>query len=179
VIFLDIAMPEVDGFDVARHLPLPRPLIVFQTAYSEFALKAFDHEAIDYVVKPVSRERLAQAVERAERRIANASPDRWTPAALGRVGEAIGHVPGLPARLLVREGAAHRLVPLNEIVRFTAEDGLVYAHTAAGVRGTDYTLATPDGRIRPREPLRAGKSRQGHGHRQQRRRIGDAHPCGW
>ena len=62
VVLLDISMPEVDGFDVARHLPHPRPLIIFQTAYAEYALQAFDHDALDYVVKPVTRTRLAQAV---------------------------------------------------------------------------------------------------------------------
>ena len=70
LLLLDIAMPEVDGFDVVRHLPEPRPLVVFQTAYDEHALKAFDHEALDYVVKPVTRERLAQALDRARRRLA-------------------------------------------------------------------------------------------------------------
>jgi DNA-binding LytR/AlgR family response regulator len=60
VILLDIAMPEVDGLDVARHLPDPRPLIIFQTAYHEYALDAFDQQALDYVVKPVRRERLAR-----------------------------------------------------------------------------------------------------------------------
>src|SRR5512145_2783763 len=64
VILLDIAMPEVDGFDVARHLAEPRPLIIFQTAYHEHALQAFDHGALDYVVKPVRKERLARAIER-------------------------------------------------------------------------------------------------------------------
>ena len=62
VVLLDVAMPEVDGFDVARHLSEPRPLVIFQTAYAEFALKAFEHEALDYVVKPVTRTRLAQAI---------------------------------------------------------------------------------------------------------------------
>ena len=47
VLLLDIAMPEVDGFDVAQHLVDPKPLIVFQTAYDEFALRAFEHEAVD------------------------------------------------------------------------------------------------------------------------------------
>ena len=71
VLLLDIAMPEVDGFDVARHLPEPRPLIIFQTAYNDFALKAFEHEAVDYVVKPVALDRLRKALERAQRRLSS------------------------------------------------------------------------------------------------------------
>ena len=71
VVLLDVAMPEIDGFDVARHLDEPRPLIIFQTAYAEFALKAFEHDALDYVVKPVTRDRMAQAIDRAARRLAS------------------------------------------------------------------------------------------------------------
>lgn len=141
VILLDIAMPEVDGFDVARHLPEPRPLIIFQTAYADFALKAFEHEALDYVVKPVTRARLATAIERARRRLAG-PPDgaRWTAQDLANLGRAIHHRPPLPERLLVRHGAGHRLVPVADIIRFSAAEGLVYAHTGERPAATDYTL---------------------------------------
>ena len=64
VILLDITMPEVDGFDVAQHLPDPKPLIIFQTAFDEYALQAFDHEAIDYLVKPVTLPKLQRSIER-------------------------------------------------------------------------------------------------------------------
>src|SRR5688572_13702512 len=137
VLFLDVSMPEVDGFDVARHLPDPRPLIVFQTAYAEFAVKAFEHDALDYLVKPVTRARLAQAIDRIARR--TAAPT-WSTGDLASFGAAIGHVALRPERLLVRQAAGHRLVPLAEIQRFTAAEGLVYAHVASGMLGTDYTL---------------------------------------
>lgn len=149
VLLLDIAMPEVDGFDVARHLPDPRPLIIFQTAYHEYALQAFDHDALDYVVKPVKRERLAQALERARIRLA----ERRSPAGidgdtLERLGAALGHQSVRPARILVRHAAGHRLVPVRDILRFRAADGLVYADTAAGSAATDYTLNELDARMR-------------------------------
>lgn len=147
VLFLDISMPEVDGFDVARRLDDPRPLVIFQTAYGEYAVEAFDHEAVDYIVKPVTRERLALAIDRAQRRLATAG--RWTPDALAldRLGSAIGHVPGRPARLLVRHAGGHRLIPVREISRFTAEEGLVYAHAAGAKLGTDYTLQQLESRL--------------------------------
>jgi DNA-binding LytR/AlgR family response regulator len=138
VILLDIAMREIDGFDVARHLREPRPLIIFQTAYSEYALQAFEHDALDYVVKPVRRERLAQALERARARLA--LRPTWDPAALDRLGTALGHRSRRPARLLVRHGAGHRLLAIREIVRFVAADGLVRAQTSSGEPVTDYTL---------------------------------------
>ena len=141
VILLDIAMREVDGFDVARHLPAPRPLIIFQTAHHHFALEAFEHEALDYVVKPIRKERLAAAIERARARLATgAAAAALDGSTLQRAGTAFGYTPVTPARLLVRHGAGHRLLPLGDIERFSAADALVYAHTAGGTPLTDYTL---------------------------------------
>jgi DNA-binding LytR/AlgR family response regulator len=141
VILLDIAMREVDGFDVVRHLPAPRPLVIFQTAHHQFALEAFEHDALDYVMKPVTRERLSAALERARARLAQAGArpaiDEST---LRTAGAAFGYVAAVPARLLVRFGAGHRLVPLQDILRFSADEGLVCARTATDSPITDYTL---------------------------------------
>jgi CheY-like chemotaxis protein len=64
VVFLDIQMPGLSGLDVAARLQAPRPRVVFCTAYDRFALEAFEHQAVDYLLKPVSRERLGRVVER-------------------------------------------------------------------------------------------------------------------
>jgi two-component system response regulator AlgR len=71
-VLLDIAMPGMDGIDVARALgrAAAPPLVIFVTAFDSFAVAAFDIEAVDYVMKPVSAERLARAVERARERLA-------------------------------------------------------------------------------------------------------------
>src|SRR4051812_4368422 len=77
VILLDIAMPGMDGIDVARALaqaPKP-PVVIFVTAFDTFAVAAFDVEAVDYVMKPVAAERLARAVERARVRLARRGDD--------------------------------------------------------------------------------------------------------
>jgi len=148
VILLDIAMPEVDGLDVARHLPEPRPLVIFQTAYHEYALQAFDQQALDYVVKPVRKERLAQALERARGRLAMLQQaDRWNAASLERLGSALGYQRVRPARLLVRHGTGHRLLPVRDVMRFSAADGLVHAHTSEGAPVTDYTLGELEARL--------------------------------
>ncbi len=93
LLLLDIQMPEVDGFDVARHLPDGGPLVVFQTAHDEFALKAFDHEALDYLVKPVSLKRLAEALERARRAGWRCRPDCILPRAHRAVAGRRGREP--------------------------------------------------------------------------------------
>jgi two-component system LytT family response regulator len=70
LVFLDIALPDLDGFDVIEHLPLDRrPAIVFVTAHSDQALRAFETRALDYVTKPIRRERVREAVARARERI--------------------------------------------------------------------------------------------------------------
>lgn len=77
-VLLDIAMPGMDGIDVARALarvPKP-PVVIFVTAFDMFAVAAFDVEAVDYVMKPVSAERLARAVDRARERLATGGESR-------------------------------------------------------------------------------------------------------
>jgi two-component system LytT family response regulator len=150
VLLLDIEMPEVDGFDVARHLPTPRPLLVFQTAYDEYALRAFDHAALDYLVKPVTLDGLRRALGRARERLEAPAP----PAAGAADAEVLRGLrasvrPDAPRRprLLVREGKGHRLVAFEHITRFTADEGVVFAHLDGGEkRLTDYTLAELDER---------------------------------
>src|SRR5262252_6220621 len=63
VIFLDIEMPEMNGFEILAHLPEP-PAVIFVTAYDTHAVQAFEAQAVDYILKPLRRERVAPAVER-------------------------------------------------------------------------------------------------------------------
>ena len=68
LMFLDVQMPELTGFDVLERVPEElRPVVIFTTAYDEYAVKAFEANAIDYLLKPIDKERLEQAVSRAER----------------------------------------------------------------------------------------------------------------
>ncbi len=69
VVFLDIQMPEVDGFEVIRRRGERMPAVVFLTAYDEFAIRAFEAEALDYLLKPVSEARFAATIERLTRRL--------------------------------------------------------------------------------------------------------------
>lgn len=148
VVLLDVAMPEVDGLDVARHMTEPRPLIIFQTAYHEYALQAFEEQALDFLVKPVKKDRLAQALERARLRLATLQKaGLLTADGLQRLGTALGHQRIRPARLLVRHGAGHRLLPIRSVTRFSASEGLVRAHTATESPVTDYTLGELEERL--------------------------------
>ncbi len=142
LLLLDINMPEVDGFDVARHLPDPAPMVVFQTAHDEFALKAFDHEAVDYLVKPVNLVRLSEALDRVRKRLGTPATTAFPRELIDQLRTAIGAgVTQGPRRLLVRDGRGHRLLPIEQIRTFSARDGEVYAVTAERDFMADYTLA--------------------------------------
>ena len=141
-------MPEADGFEVARHLSDPKPLVIFQTAYSDHALRAFEHEAVDYVVKPVTLARLRQALDRARRRLTDRHVTGLPASLLEKLEAAVTTArPVRRTRVLVRHGAAHRALPLRDVLRFTADEGLVYAHTSSARFLTDYTLGELETRL--------------------------------
>ncbi len=140
VLLLDIAMPEVDGFDVARALSDPKPLVIFQTAYDDYALQAFEHEAIDYLVKPVTLERLERALDRARERGRAASGTDLTDEVLLRLQRTLRSGPVQHPRVLVRHGGAHKLISYDDVLLFYAQNGIVHARTAKGRFLTDYTL---------------------------------------
>lgn len=150
VLLLDIAMPEVDGFDVVRHLPEPRPLVIFQTAFDEHALKAFEHEALDYVVKPVALDRLRQALDRARARLETTRAATLGGDVLARLTAALPGMHGVrKPRILVRDGSGRLLLPLREILRFSADEGSVSALARGARWPTDYTLTELEERIGP------------------------------
>jgi two-component system LytT family response regulator len=150
VVLLDIEMPEVSGLDVARRLSDPRPLVVFQTAFGHYAVEAFEREALDFLLKPVTRERLDHALDRATRRLAErTSAVPFTAEMAARIEASLEHRTRAPRprRLLVRHQAGHRLVPVAEIERCVAEDGLVYAVVRGERHIVDDTLDELEGRL--------------------------------
>jgi two-component system LytT family response regulator len=134
-LFLDIAMPELSGIELAASLPEPAPAIVFVTAYDEYALRAFDAGAIDYLLKPYDAARLARAVRRLRERIA-------APRAQA--------LPALPLQqLLVSERGATRVVPVAEIGWIESADNYVALHTPSGSPLLRQTLAGLAERLEP------------------------------
>jgi two-component system LytT family response regulator len=123
LVFLDIQMPKLDGFEVAE-LAGSGTQYVFVTAYDQFALRAFEIHAIDYLLKPFSRERLAQALAHARERIGKpAQVDALLHDAAQR------HKP--VERVLIRDGARVHVIPAGDIVWIEAQDDYVQI-TAAG-----------------------------------------------
>ena len=120
LVFLDIQMPKLDGFEVVE-LAGARTRYVFVTAYDQFALKAFEVRAIDYLLKPFSRERLAQALDSARGR---AVPQEAVEAVAAEAACRNGPL----TRVLVRDGARVHVVPAESIDWIEAQDDYVEIH---------------------------------------------------
>ncbi len=127
VIFLDIQMPEITGLEVAASLPAPAPLIVFVTAYDQYAIRAFDANATDYLLKPYDQARLHRALQRVRERL-------QAPTATKPTLEADHRKPAsaLPAlrQLLISERGLTRVVKIDEIQWLETADNYVVLHTA-------------------------------------------------
>jgi two-component system LytT family response regulator len=126
VLFLDVQMPEVDGFDVIRHLDRDSTaLIVFVTAYDQYALQAFEQHAFDYLLKPFSDERFALVVERIRHRLRERSQARIG----SRLNDLLAQTAARPRRtLLVRDAGRTVVIPHDDIVWIEAEDYCARLH---------------------------------------------------
>ena len=121
--FLDVAMPGLSGLDVVRALAPPeRPHIVFVTAYERFALQAFDLYAVDYLLKPFARERLAAAVARLHERRQGRAP------ANPALDDFLNATQLGADRLVVKDGETLLVIPTHEIDWCAAEDNYVRIH---------------------------------------------------
>ena len=121
LVLLDIQMPGASGLEVAACLPRPRPKIIFCTAFDQYAVDAFELHAVDYLLKPVNRVRLFQAIERIRR-----MPELEAEAALDRVAET---VKGKCTRLLARSGDRFHVISQRDVVYFSSEGGLTRLNT--------------------------------------------------
>lgn len=142
VLILDIQMPGSSGIDVASCLPRPRPHVVFCTAYDQYAVEAFELNAVDYLLKPVNRARLAQTLDRI-RALAPAGNQEE------RLNRAIRPGPPAAARFLARKGAQYVVIPEAQVQYFGSEGSLTRIATEHGEYWMDPTLNDLERRLDP------------------------------
>ena len=161
LLFLDIQMPEMDGFEVLRQLESSQlPVIVFVTAYDQYALRAFDSEAVDYLLKPFSDERFHQALARARRQVGN-----------GRIGSlseelrrlllktAPSDVPGeYLTRLLIKADGRIAVVPLTEVDWLEADGDVVKVHAGRNTYELRETMKEIESKLDPTRFVRIHRS---------------------
>lgn len=126
VAFLDIQMPGLSGLEVAAQLEgSSAPLIVFVTAFDDHAVKAFELNAVDYLLKPYDKDRLLRALQRVRERLGGGRESRSAAVAMARAQTASGE------RLLVPDGERLQLIDSTSIEWLEADDNYVHVHTAA------------------------------------------------
>ncbi len=150
LVFLDIQMPKLDGFEVVE-LAGARTHYIFVTAYDQFALKAFEVRAIDYLLKPFSRERLAQALDSARTR---STPPEQLAAVAGEAARRDGPL----QRILIRDGARVHVVPTASVDWIEAQDDYVQISAAGRLHLKNGRMAELEQGLDPSLFLRVHRS---------------------
>jgi len=153
LVFLDVQMPKLDGFEVLELVAAEpgAPAVIFCTAYDEYALRAFEVHAVDYLLKPFSRERLAEALARARAR----QTPRPAPGALRETARPGG---GPIERVVIRDGANVHVVPVEKIDYVEAQDDYVAFRTGGRSLLKEQPLADVEAQLDPRRFVRIHRS---------------------
>lgn len=128
VVFLDIQMPKINGFEMLELVENP-PAIIFATAFDEYAIKAFEAHAVDYLLKPFGQERFNKAIEKLQ---AQAGLQQQKKATEELVRSATPQVPMQNERIVVKTGGKIKIIPVQQITYLEAADDYVKIHTTDG-----------------------------------------------
>lgn len=152
LVFLDIQMPKIDGFELLDVLET-KPEIIFTTAFDQYALKAFEQNAVDYLLKPFSRDRFRQAVEKAIMRIRSANTtEKIRP--LEALQQQMDESEKILTRLVARLGAKIIIIPLEKIYYLEAQDDYVMVYSELGRHLKEKTMKYFESHLPPDSFLR-------------------------
>ena len=157
LVFLDVQMPGLSGFDVLARLDI-RPRVIFVTAHDEFAVRAFEEQAVDYLLKPVEPARLERALARVTGGEAPAAGGRIEEERLTRLIEAVERRSTGPRRIAVRRGPKVILVEPASILFCRAEDKYTVLYTADGEHILDRTIEDLEQTLDPSTFVRIHRS---------------------
>ncbi|RYC72089.1 LytR/AlgR family response regulator transcription factor [Spirosoma sordidisoli] len=152
LIFLDVQMPGLTGFDVLKHID-EIPQIIFSTAYDQYALQAFEVHAVDYLLKPYTRDRFSQAIQRVtDSRMGNLQ--KIQPLAESLLSTATTY----PEKILVQTGNRLVTVAVADILRIEAEGDYATLVTATGRHLSNYGISALESKLNPSHFLRVHRS---------------------
>ena len=155
LVFLDVQMPERDGFEVVKAIPRTKlPAILFVTAYDQYALRAFDVHAVDYLLKPFTSARFRTALSRARDRISRSAPD----AGLATLAATLRSRPDYLTRLPVRTGGRTVFVEMGAVDWLEAADNYVRLHVKQREYLARETLGSLEARLDPERFVRIHRS---------------------
>ncbi len=149
LIFLDVQMPKINGFEMLELIETP-PAVIFTTAFDEYAIKAFEASAIDYLLKPFTRERFDQALE------------KWKKQRVGapntNVQTLLPPQPDEQLRIVVKEKGEIQIIPTNEVLYLEAYDDYVKIHTNSGYHLKKKTLSHYENTLSQQQFIRIHRS---------------------
>ncbi|MGH1362939.1 MAG: LytR/AlgR family response regulator transcription factor [Calditrichia bacterium] len=154
ILFLDIQMPQINGFEMLELLENP-PVIVFSTAYDQYAMKAFQVSAADYLLKPYTPERFDEALHRAKLLAEDRSSNRRQLELLERHQES---EPSILDRIVVKKGSKIVVLPIEEVIRIEAQDDYVMLYTQRGNFLKQKTMTFFENKLATGEFLRIHRS---------------------
>lgn len=153
LVFLDVQIPSLSGIDVLRRVKEP-PAIIFTTAYDEYAIEAFEVHAVDYLLKPYSKERFHKAVDRAVRALEAAGQGSEERSQLQGLLNYYHREEEYLERVTVRKGYDFHVIPVQDVDYFKAENGLVFLHQSGEQYVIDISLTQLEDELDPTEFLR-------------------------
>ncbi|MGA9587626.1 MAG: LytTR family DNA-binding domain-containing protein [Terracidiphilus sp.] len=162
VLFLDIQMPGMNGFELLARLTT-QPFVIFTTAFDQHALRAFETNAIDYLLKPIEPEQLERALKKLGRLRPIVKPDWQRNPALPELLRELtaslrkGHA-SYPNRIASRIGERIMFLPLDDVTHFTAQDKLTFAVVNGRSHCVDQTISDLERRLDPAKFLRIHRS---------------------
>ncbi len=159
LVFLDVQMPKLDGFEVLE-LTRAGAVVVFVTAYDQYALRAFDVHAVDYLLKPFTAERFAAALAQARQRLGapharSEAQQAWAPANLAAAAREPGHYLD---RIVVRDGTRVAIIPLTRFDYAEAEDDYVAIISQGRRHLKQQTIASLEAALDPARFVRIHRS---------------------
>lgn len=159
LIFLDIQMPNMTGFDVLKEISKPYPAIIFVTAFDDFAIKAFEVNAMDYVLKPFDKERFSQSIERALESFKGKEKASVT----SQIEELVKSLKEdskqeYKSKLIIKSRSKSTFIEVNKIECIEGYDNYVKVHTQSGYKVANYTLKELESSLNPQNFTRTHKS---------------------
>jgi len=149
LLFLDVQMPKLDGFEVLELIE-PGPAVIFVTAYDQYAMKAFEAQAVDYLLKPFTAERFERALERAKARLGERRP---------AVELAVARPPAeRPQRIVIRDGTRVHVIPLDKVDHIEAQGDYVEVHSGGKGYLKQQTIAHLEATLDPARFVRIHRS---------------------
>lgn len=152
IIFLDIQMPKLTGFEMLELMDDP-PVVIFVTAYDEYAIKAFEYNAVDYLLKPVSLERFNGAITKAIEKIDSGGKE-----SIDQLKEFVEKTGESISRIVTKDGAKINIIDVNKINYIEAQDDYVKIHTADNKFMKKQTMKTLENKLPENDFIRIHRS---------------------